>query len=89
MPNTEGAVKALRASKRKAVFNLRRKVAMKKAVKRFRELVKDDKFKEAEAEMPLVYKAIDKAEKRGIIKKNTASRKKSRLSVLLNKEKAK
>lgn len=88
MPNTEGARKALRASKRKEVFNLRRKVAMKKAVKRFRELVKEENFKKAETEMPLVYKAIDKAEKRGIIKKNTASRKKSRLSSLLNRERA-
>ena len=89
MPNTKGAEKALRSSKKKAVFNLRRKVAMKKAVKNFRELVKMEKFSEAEKEIPLVYKVIDKAEKRGIIKKNTASRKKSRLSSLLNRSKAK
>lgn len=89
MLNTEGAKKTLRASKRKAVFNLRRKVAMKKAVKNFRELIKGEKITEAEEKIPLVYKAIDKAEKRGIIKKNTASRKKSRLSNLLNKAKKK
>lgn len=89
MPNTEGARKTLRASKKKAVFNLRRKNAMKKAVKNFRELIKEDKTTEAEEKIPLVYKAIDKAQKRGIIKKNTASRKKSRLSNLLNKTKKK
>lgn len=89
MPNTEGAKKALRASKKKAVFNLRRKVAMKKAVKGFREMVGEGKIKEAEKEIPSVYKAIDKAQKRGIIKKNTADRKKSRLVSFLNKEKAK
>ncbi|MCF7815897.1 MAG: 30S ribosomal protein S20, partial [Candidatus Pacebacteria bacterium] len=40
-------------------------------------------LKEAEALMPTVYKAIDKAEKRGVIKKNTAARKKSRLTIQL------
>ncbi len=79
----------MRSSKRKAVFNLRRKVEMKKRVKSFRELIRAEKFKEAKEEEPLVYKAIDKAQKRGIIKKNTASRKKSRLSSLLNKSQAK
>ncbi len=89
MPNTEGARKTLRASKRKAVFNLRRKNTMKKTVKNFRELIKENKTTEAEEKIPLVYKAIDKARKRGIIKKNTASRKKARLSKLLNKTKKK
>lgn len=35
------------------------------------------------------YKAIDKALKRGVIKKNAAARKKSRLSALLKKSSAK
>ncbi len=85
MPNTKGAEKALRSSKKKAVFNLRRKVAMKKAVKNFKELVKMEKFSEAEEKIPSVYKAIDKAEKRGVIKKNTASRKKSRINSFLKR----
>ncbi len=89
MPNTEGAKKTLRASKRKVVFNLRRKNAMKKAVKNFKELVKTEKLTEAEKKIPQIYKAIDKAQKRGVIKKNTASRKKSRLSSLLNKAQVK
>ncbi|MGM0629164.1 MAG: 30S ribosomal protein S20 [Patescibacteria group bacterium] len=89
MPNTEGAKKALRVSKKKAVFNLRRKMAMKKAVKQFREMIRDGKTDEAEKEIPTVYKAIDKAQKRGVIKKNTADRKKSRLLSFLNKEKVK
>lgn len=87
MPNIEGAKKALRSSKRKAVFNNRRKVAMKKAVKEFNELVKEKKFIEAEKKISDVYKTIDKANKRGVIKKNTASRKKSRLTSFLNKAK--
>jgi ribosomal protein S20 len=34
--------------------------------------------------MPNVYKAIDKTAKRGILKKNSAARKKSRLAAKLN-----
>ena len=39
---------------------------------------------EAEKSLPELYKAIDKAAKRGVIKKNTASRKKSRLAKKLS-----
>ncbi len=88
MPNTAGAKKALRSSKKKAVFNTRRKNAMKKTVKLFRESVKAGDLKDAEKQIPTVYKAIDKAQKRGVIKKNSAARKKSRLSSFLNKAKS-
>jgi small subunit ribosomal protein S20 len=43
--------------------------------------------KKAEELLPTAYKAIDKAEKRGVIKKNTAARKKSRLSARIVKAK--
>ena len=45
----------------------------------------DKKVKEASVLVPKVYQAIDKATKRGLIKKNTAARKKSRLLARLNK----
>ena len=35
--------------------------------------------------LPEIYKAIDKTAKRGVIKKNTASRKKSRLTKAIQK----
>jgi len=53
---------------------------MKTAEKKVRDFVLHKKNKEALEALPVAYKAIDKASKRGIIKKNTASRKKSRLS---------
>ena len=43
---------------------------------------KKDK-KGAQELLPKVYKSIDKAQKRGVIKKNTAARKKSRASALV------
>ena len=65
---------------RKQVFNVRRKRAMKDAVKDIRGLASSGKVKEAEEGLTTAYKAIDKAAKRGVIKKNTADRKKSRLA---------
>jgi ribosomal protein S20 len=43
MPITKGAKKALRASDRKAVFNLRRKRVLKTEVKNIRDLIKEGK----------------------------------------------
>lgn len=67
------------------VTALRRKRTMKSVVKEVRELIATDKKEEAQAKLNTAYKAIDKAAKRGVIKKNTAARKKSRLARLLAK----
>lgn len=79
MPITSSAHKALRASKRKRVFNLRRKAAIDKGVKEFRRLVAAKDKAGAEKLIPTIYKALDKAAKTGYIKANTASRTKSRV----------
>lgn len=79
MPIIKSAKKALRGSKRKHTFNLRRNKAMNETVKEVKKLTASKNKKEAEALLPKMYQAIDKAAKRGIIKKNTAARKKSRL----------
>ncbi len=85
MPITKGAKKANRSSLKKKVFNDRRKRAMKDAVKTIKNLVTQKNKESANSSLPEAYKAIDKAEKRGIIKKNTAARKKSRLSKMIAK----
>ncbi|MFT5849758.1 MAG: small subunit ribosomal protein S20 [Patiriisocius sp.] len=79
MPITKGAEKANRASLRKRVFNMRRNRTMNEVVKNLRKHIAGGEVKEAEAMLPEAQKAIDKAAKRGIIKGNTADRKKSRL----------
>ncbi|MFH0803943.1 MAG: 30S ribosomal protein S20 [Candidatus Tagabacteria bacterium] len=79
MPIKKSAKKALRQSKRRQVRNLKRKRAAKDIVKKIKKLIAVKKIKEAEKLVPLAYKAIDKAAKTGVIKKNAASRKKSRL----------
>jgi small subunit ribosomal protein S20 len=85
MPITSSAKRAIRVAERKRVFNIRRMNAMKDSVKEFRKLVAEGKVVEAEKKLPSVYQAIDKAAKRGVIKKNTAARKKSRIVALLRK----
>lgn len=80
MPITKGAAKAHRVSERKKVFNVRRKSAMKDAEKAIDKAVTAGDAKKAQELLPTAYKAIDKAAKRGVIKDNTAARKKSRLT---------
>lgn len=85
MAITKGAKKAHRASLRKRVFNLRRKNTMSDEVKKVRKMIGAGDKSGAEASLSTAYKAIDKAAKRGVIKKNTAARKKSRLVAAINK----
>jgi small subunit ribosomal protein S20 len=79
MPITSSAKKALRASKRKKVFNDRRKKELQNVVKEYKKLLISKATEEAQKLLPKVQKALDKAAKSGLIKKNNASRKKSRL----------
>ena len=85
MPITSSAKKALRASKKKRVFNLRRKGAMEDALKDFRKLVVAKNKAEAEKMVPALYQALDKAVKTNYLKANTASRLKSRAMASLKK----
>lgn len=80
MPITKGAEKAHRQSERKRVFNVRRKAAMKDMVKEVQKAMAGGDAAKAKELLPKAYKAIDKAAKRGVIKGNTADRKKSRLA---------
>jgi small subunit ribosomal protein S20 len=80
MPITKGAEKANRQSKKKHVFNLRRKSVLNDVVKSVNKAVVAGDAAKAKELLPKAYKAIDKAAKRGVIKDNTAARKKSRLT---------
>lgn len=81
MANTTSAKKASRAALRKRVFNENRKRAMRSGIKDFKRLVAS-KGKSAE-KLPEVFQAIDKAAKRGVIRRGAADRIKSKLSKLL------
>lgn len=85
MAITSSAKRAIRTAKRRRLFNLERINVMREALKDFRKLVGEGKHAEAEKSLPALYKALDKATKRGVIKKNSAARKKSRAVALLRK----
>lgn len=82
MAITASAKKAHRASLKKRVFNVRRKRAMLSLTKTARKEMSGEALAKA-------YQAIDKAAKRGVIKKNTAARKKARLAKALKPKEAK
>jgi len=82
MPITESAKKAIRGSLRKKAFNDARKRAMKEVIKKIEKLAKTNKA-EASKMLPSAFKAIDKAAQKGVIKKNNAANKKSRLAKLM------
>ena len=63
------------------------KKKMKDPIKKIKKLVAEKKNQEAKNLLPQIYKALDKAAKHGTIKKNTASRMKSRLTIMANKAK--
>lgn len=79
MAVTKTAKRALRSAENRKVVNDKRKKTMKEEVKATRSLIVTKNKKDAEKNLPKTFAALDKAAKRGVIKKGTADRKKSRL----------
>ena len=82
MPITQSAKKAVRGSLRKKAFNDQRKKVMKEIIKKIEKVAKTNKA-EAVKMLPSAFQAIDKTAQKGVIKKNNAANKKSRLSKLV------
>jgi len=85
MPITKSAKKALRQNIKRRIRNLIYKKKTKDLVKKIRVLVSEKKNEEAKKILSQLYKILDKSAKAGVIKKNNASRRKSRLTKLCNK----
>ena len=75
----------MRQNKRRKALNLQYKKKMKEPIKEFKKLLAEKKTTEAKKLLPQIYKALDKSAKHGTIKKNTAARRKSRLTLMVNK----
>ena len=86
MPITKSAKKALRQNKRRRQRNLRQLNSVREIIKKVKKLIVENKKEEALKLLPQAYKVIDKAAKTGVIKKNNAARKKSRLTKLISKQ---
>ena len=85
MAITKSAKKALRQSQKRRIINIKKKNKIKNLIKQVRCLALQKKTEEAKKLLPQLYKALDKAAKTELIKKNTAARKKSRITKLINK----
>ncbi|MDP8262874.1 MAG: 30S ribosomal protein S20 [Candidatus Ancaeobacter aquaticus] len=85
MPQQKSALKRLRQSKIRHVRNTAVKSSLKTIVNTFLGLIEDNKIEEAQAYLPKITSAFDKASKKGVIHDNTAARKKSRVVKKLNK----
>jgi len=86
MAITKSAKKAIRQSAGRQKRNLVYKNKIKKLIKKARALVMAKKNEEAKKILPDIYAALDKAAKVGVIKKNNADRRKSRLAKLIDKK---
>jgi len=83
MPNKKSAAKELRKAVKRNAVNKKVSDKMKNLTKvSLKQLKANDK--KVKEEYTKTIKAIDKAAKKGVIKKNTASRKKSRLMKKIN-----
>ncbi|MDA3814921.1 MAG: 30S ribosomal protein S20 [Patescibacteria group bacterium] len=80
MPIKKSAKKYMSVTEKKTALNKKRKLDLRAAVKEVIEFTKEGKKDDAKKSLVKAQKALDKAVKGGVIKKNNASRKKSRLS---------
>ena len=80
MPRTTSAKKALRQNVRRRARNIEGANNLKAAIKNYKKLLLEGKLKEAEQSLSSVYKLLDKSANKNLIKKNKASRIKSRFS---------
>lgn len=85
MPIIKSAKKALRQNIRRRKINLKRKTALSAVIKQYKKLIAAAQKEEAKKYLAQVYKKLDKMAKVNLIKKNKASRLKSRLSKLLQR----
>lgn len=88
MPNIKSAIKRVSVIEKKTLRNNMIKSGYKSAIRKFEEAIESGDVKNAETLFVEATKKIDMACTKGVIVKNTAARKKSRLAKKLNAAKA-
>ena len=84
MPNIKSAIKRVNTIKTKTDENAMIKTAYKTAIKNFNAAVEAGNKELADEKFRVATKAVDKAANKGVIKANTASRKKASIAKTLN-----
>ena len=85
MPQRKSGIKELRKNRTRQMHNLDIKTDLKKSTKKFLASIKNNNKDQAQSNLKHLYKKLDKAAKRHILHKNTASRRKSKFSKQLTK----
>ena len=86
MPNIKSAKKRVLVSERNRLRNVAIKTGIKTAIKKVYDAIKTEAAEEKiTGELNNAYSLIDKAVSKGVMHKNTAARKKSRLAGHVNK----
>ncbi len=88
MANRRNAVKKIQADKKKEARNNSLHSELKTLSRTFASLCAEKQYEKAKAQCQLLFSKFDRAVKCGIIKENTANRKKSRFTLRLNLVKA-
>lgn len=84
MANTKSAIKNIRKSERRRLRNRVYRSRARTFIKKTRRLIEEGKLEEAQEMARLAISALDKAAEKGIIHRNNAARRKSRLMRRLN-----
>ena len=84
MANKKSAIKRLRSAERRRLHNRQFRGSARTAIKKARVLIDEGKMDEAREAVRMAASALDKAAQKGIIHKNNAARRKSRLMQALN-----
>jgi small subunit ribosomal protein S20 len=85
LANIKSAIKRANKAKVRALRNRAAKSNIKTTIKRFEEAVNNNNVEDAKVLLTKAIKTIDKAASNGILHKNNAANKKSRLTKLYNK----
>lgn len=80
MPRIKSAKKALRQSEKRSGENLKKMNSLKSTIKSYKKALTGEDKEALKSSLSDVYKALDKASKTNLIKKNRANRLKSRLA---------
>ena len=89
MANIKSAKKRVLVAERNRLRNQAFRTSIKTAVKKVLELAKTEDKDALNTALSKAYQLCDKAVSKGILHKNTAARKKSRLTIAVNKLQAK
>ena len=85
MANTVSSLKRIRITERRTAINRIRKTRLRHQIRAIRRLIEQKDATAADKMLPETFSLVDKAAKWGIIKKNTASRYKSRVTLRIRK----